>query len=186
MSVASANAESKGLAAGLVLDADEKAARAARDVEPLTASPDRGWRAIGWFGLLIAAIAFVDLVLNLYPAAWSSPEWEFGTIARTLGSLPLFSIGMAAILGSYLARGRRIGILVTSILLVAFALLILGAWTVFTLDVPMALNAAGSGPASLVIKKTIVRTTSMGLGFGAGYLIAAVASFRHIKRRKRV
>lgn len=181
VSVAAADPDARGLSAGRVLGVDEKAGKAPL---PLSATPETAWRALGWFGLLIALVALVDLVLNAYPLAFGSPEWEFSVVSGTMASLPLFSIGLAGMLGSQLARGRRIGIWVVSVLLLVFAVLIGAGCTMFALDVPLALKATAGGPAALVIKKTIVRTAVMGIGFGGGYLIAAVASIRHVTRRR--
>jgi hypothetical protein len=60
---------------------------------------------------------------------------------------------------------------------------VLGAFLLFLSDVPLALKASAATPMVYTIKKSIIRTSVMALGFGAGYLAAAVVSFRYLFRR---
>lgn len=152
-------------------------------LEPISvAAPATAWKALGWFGLLLAVIGLADVVMHWFPPAFHSPEWEFATVAMSLGSLPLLTMGLAAMLGSVLARGSRPGILAVSIVLLLLAVAVAAAYGLFLMDVPLALRASKS-PAGLTIRKAIVRTSVMGIGFGAGYLIAAIASLRYLFRR---
>jgi hypothetical protein len=145
-------------------------------------STPAAWKVIGWFGLLLAVIGTCDAALHWYPLAFNSPEWEFGTVAVSVGALPLPTIGFAALLGSFLARGVRWGIITMAVVLLALGLVVLAAYALFLTDVPMALRAS-AGPAALSLKKAIVRTTVMGPGFGIAYVVAAVAALRHLSRR---
>jgi hypothetical protein len=153
-----------------------------RRVSPIVPSQPRAWKIIGWFGLLLAVIGGVDAALHWYPPAFSSPEWEFGTVATSVGALPLPTIGLAALLGSFLARGVRWGIITMAVVLLVLGLTVLAAYGLFLLDVPLALNAA-TGPAATALKKAIVRTTVMGPGFGLAYILAGIVALRHLSRR---
>ena len=150
---------------------------------PLRASSATAWRAIGWFGLLLALVGLADALVNWYPMAWKSPEWEFSTIATTFGALPLVTMGFAALLGSVLARGSRVGVILMGVVLLIMGLAVLGLFVIFASDVPLALKAAAGSPASWVIKRGIARTAVLGLGFGVGYFAAAMLSFRHLRKR---
>jgi len=152
-----------------------------RRAPPVPPSMSTAWKAIGRFGFLLAVIGLFDAALHWYPLAFHSPEWEFGTVATTMGALPLPTIGLAAMLGSYLARGVRWGIVTMATILLVLGVAVLAAYALFLLDVPLAMKAA-TGPAALTLKKAIVRTTVMGPGFAIAYLVAAVAALRHLSR----
>jgi hypothetical protein len=155
--------------------------------DPITVSaPRTAWRILGRFGVLLAAIGAVDIVLHWYPASFGSPEWEFGTVATTLGSLPLPTIGLLAVLASALARAVKANLVAVSVVLGLLAVFVAASMVVFLLDVPVALRAV-SAPAvppqaAAEIKRTIVRTMAMGLGFGLVYLYGAVVSIRFLLR----
>ncbi len=141
------------------------------------------WRAIGWFGFLLAVIGIGDALVNWYPMGWGSPEWEFGTISTTFGALPLVTMGLAALLGSVLARGSRSGIIAVSIFVLLAGLTLLALYVLFLTDVPLALKATARSAARLAIRRGIVRTTILGVGFGFGYLVAAMLSLLSLRRR---
>ena len=61
--------------------------------------------------------------------------------------------------------------------------LVVGAFLLFLSDVPLALKASAPTPMGVTIKKSIIRTSVMALGFGTGYLVAVVVSFRYLFRR---
>ena len=156
--------------------------------DPITVSaPRTAWRYLGQFGVLLAVIGGVDIVLHWYPVAFRSPEWEFGTVATTLGSLPLPTMGLLAVLASALARAVKANLVAISVVLSLLALFVAAAMLVFLLDVPVALRAVsaqGVPPqAATEMKRTIVRTMAMGLGFGLVYLYGAVVSIRVLLRR---
>lgn len=146
-------------------------------------SPARAWAVIGWFGFVLAAIGIADSLVNWYPLAFGSPEWEFGTISTTFGSLPLVTMGLAGLLGSFLARGSRAGVTVVGLLVLLLGLAVLALYVLFLTDVPMALRATAGKLGSMPIRRGIVRTSILGVGFGAGYLAAAVVSLLSLRRR---
>lgn len=155
-----------------------------RQAAPMLRNPVAAWRSIGWFGFLLAAIGTADALTNWFPLAFQSPEWEFATIATTFGSLPLVTMGLAALLGAAFALGNRRGALVMALLLLVLGLVVLGLYALFMTNVPMALQATAGRPGSLPIRRGIMRTSIMGLGFSVGYLAAAVFSLRSLKGGK--
>ena len=161
----------------VVIQADRKALNPITITAPLTA-----WRWLGWLGLVLAIVGGVDIALRWYPLAFRSTEWEFGTISITFASLPLFSIGLVALLASFLARGVRSGVMAMSAVFVLLALFVAVTLVIFLLDVPLAIQMV-RGAVGLELKKTIVRAVVMGATFDVMYVAAAVVSFRYLLRR---
>jgi hypothetical protein len=162
----------------VVIQADRKALNPISVTAPRTA-----WRLLGWFGLLLAVVGFIDVALQWYPASFKSPEWEFGTVASSVATLPLLTIGLMALLASFLARGDRAGVMTMAVVFAILLVLLIGAFLLFLSDVPLALKASAPTPMGVTIKKSIIRTSVMALGFGTGYLVAVVVSFRYLFRR---
>ena len=142
-------------------------------------SSSGGWKALGGFGALLAAVGLVDLALYWFPPSFASPEWEFATVAATMSSLPLPTIGMAALVASLLVRGGPKSRLSAGLGLLLIALLIAAAYALFLLNLPLALTAA-SGPQGPAITRAIIRTSVMAVGLGSGYLVAAIALLRNL------
>lgn len=162
----------------VVIQADRKALNPIAVTAPRTA-----WRLLGWVGLLLAAVGFVDVALQWYPASFKSPEWEFGTVANSMAALPLLTIGLMSLLASFLARAERTGVLVMAIVFAFLLVFVVGAFLLFLSDVPLALKASATTPMVVTIKKSIIRTSVMAIGFGVGYFAAVVVSFRYLFRR---
>ena len=66
--------------------------------QPVLPPTDLGWRLLGWVGLVFLVIGLLDLGLGWYPPRFGSAEWEFGTITRTLDSLPISVLGLAMVM----------------------------------------------------------------------------------------
>lgn len=145
--------------------------------------PQRGWRVLGLFGLLLAVIGLVDILLYLYPPAFDSPEWEFGTMTAMLSGLPLPSIGFGALTAWVLVQGGRRTRVAVSLALFAMAALVAAAYLLFLLNVPLALSAS-NGPQGPAITRAIVRTTVMGAGFGVAYLVGGIVMVRTLTRKE--
>ena len=157
--------------------------RDTKKYEPVfVAAPKTAWSYIGWLGLVLAVSGGVDIALRWYPLAFKSPEWEFGTVGITVGTLPLFAIGLVLLLAASLARASSLGVSVMSAVFGVMAVFLAGALLVFLLDVPLALRP--DNPAiRLEIKKTIARTLIVGGAFEALFIGCAVVSIRYILRR---
>lgn len=149
---------------------------------PLRPAPERAWRAVAWFGAMIALIGFAEAVVYLYPWGFGSREWEFGMSAQLLGALPLPTMGMAAVLASAFAQGNRRGMIALGVVLGALGLVIWALLVLFWLVVPLALSAPAAGQP--VIRQTIMRATIAGGGFGVLYVGAAVVSIMRATRSR--
>ena len=130
------------------------------------------------FSALLAFVALADFVLAWVPSRFGVPEWEFATIAQTLAGLPLLTIGLAGLLGSTMALGRRRLVVATAVLLLVLGLTVFVALVLFMLDVPLALRAS-QGPSALGVQKAIAKTLLLGLCFGTAYIVSAISALRH-------
>ncbi len=126
-----------------------------------------------------------DIALAWIPPAFGNPQWEFGTIGGTFAGLPLASIGLAGLTSSALASGKRRLIVVLSVALLILGVAVLAGCVLFVTDAPLALHAT-QGAAKLAVKKAIIKTVMLGLGFGALYLVGAVVGLRHLHKNRRV
>ena len=136
------------------------------------------WRWIGWLGVLLTVVGVGDFALAWYPSAFGTPEWEFGTVAASFSGLPLVTMGFAALLGSAVASGRRWLVIGTASVLALSGIGVVALFLLFLTNVPMAVQGA-EGVIALGIKKVVVKTSMLGVGFGIGYLVGAYAAFRH-------
>jgi hypothetical protein len=160
--------------------------REKKKYEPVfVAAPKTAWRYVGWLGLVLAVSGGVDIALRWYPLAFKSPEWEFGTVGITVGSLPLFAIGLVLLLAASLARASSLGVSVMAAVFGVLSVFLAGALMVFMLDIPLALrvNDPAQAAVRLEIKKTILRTLVIGGVFEAMFIACAVVSIRYIFRR---
>jgi hypothetical protein len=154
------------------------------DAAPLVGSPDRAWRTAGWFGMLLTIVALTDMLLVLYPLRVGQPEWEFGVVDLTFSNLPLLSIGLAAMLGSALARGSRWQIRTMAAALILLTLVLVSAYALFLLNVPLALKAAPP-PVLPGVKKAILKTSVFAVVFASAYLISGIAALRFVTSNTR-
>ncbi len=145
---------------------------------PLPRAPEKGWRAVGWFGLLLAGIGLGDIALAWIPTSFGTPEWEFGTVAASMAGLPLVTMGLAALVGSGFAQGSRWMLRMSGAFLVLMALAVGAAFLLFLLDVPLALKSAPP-EALLAIKKAIAKTGMLAVGFSGAYVVGGIAALTY-------
>ncbi len=165
---------------GILLQ-EERAASAAEAMRAELRNQGRGWNALGGFGLLLTVLGLLDVGLYFYPPAFSSPEWEFGVVTSAVSSLPMPTIGLAAVVGWLLVRGGRGGRIVGAVVLTILVMAVAAGLVLFLLDVPLALKAA-DGPQGPAIYRAIIRTLAMGAGFGGAYGVAAFTLLRRSRR----
>lgn len=151
-----------------------------RDTRGRAQLPDvaQAWKWVGWFGLVLAIAGIGDWVLAWYPLSFGTVEWEFGTVVSSISNLPLVSMGFAGMLGSAVARGIRWQVVLVACALLVWAVLLLGALTIFALDIPVALAAVQRGVARMGILKAIAKTLFLGTLFAVAYVVAAIGALR--------
>lgn len=115
------------------------------------------------------------------PPAFGSWPWEFGTVAGTFAGLPLTSIGLAALLASAIAMEKRRQLRILGVGLLLLGVVIVGLLVLFALDIPLALRAS-QGPGAIGVKKAIVKTVMLGLGFSTLYCSGGWAALRQLRR----
>jgi len=124
---------------------------------------DLGWALLGWVGAVFLVIGLVDLSLGWITPHFGNPEWEFGTIARTLDSLPITVLGLALVLAA--TAERRVVWAVRAASLVAWVLAIglLVLLAVFLLDVPVALKATVPPELKAGLYRAVAKALVQGL-----------------------
>ena len=147
----------------------------------LPGAPHQGWRLVGMFSWVMVAAGLGDTVLAFIPMRFGVPEWEFGTTASVFSALPLISMGLAGLLASALATGRRAAILWISWGLILLSIAVLAMYLVFLSDAPVAL-AQVQGEIRLGIIKAITKTSWLGLIFGVAYLVGGIAGLRYLRK----
>ena len=142
------------------------------------------WRAATWFGLLFTVISLADMAMVWYPLRPGNPTWEFGVIDLSFSSLPVLTLGMATLLVASLALGRNKLAAFLAVVALLGALFCIGGYLLFLSDVPLALR--NSPPEFRTgVKKAIFRTTVFGVSFTTAYLVAGIATLRHLRRTKK-
>jgi len=166
----------------VVIQADRKA------LSPITSTaPKTAWKALGRVGLILALVASVDILVRWYPTAFRSPEWEFGTVAMTFASLPVVAVGLVAGLASAMARGERGSTAVLAAIFCVVSVVLVACLLLFASDVPVALSAVKNNnmpiEAAREVKRTIIRSVVMGVGFTVIFVYGSVVSLRYLLRR---
>lgn len=144
--------------------------------------PEVAWRILGSIGFVLALVGMVDVLLNLYPPAFDSPEWEFGTVTRMLTSLPLPTVGFAGLAAWGFALGGRKSRIAITAAFFAVTALIAALFVLFLLNVPLAWSAT-EGPQGPAIIRSIIRTSVMAIGFGTVYLVIGISLIRTLTPR---
>lgn len=147
-------------------------------------SPEVGWRLLGGFGALLLLVGLGDIALAWFPLRPGNAEWEFGAIHQTMTTLPLPTIGAAAMLASAFALGKRglVRAVAGGLLILMLALLALDV--IFLTLIPLVLGAVPDAVRP-GIQKLVARTLLAGVAFPVAYLLAGVAAWR-LSRLKRV
>ncbi len=148
----------------------------------LASDPGMGWTWLGWFGLVLTVAGVGDLVITWVPVRFESVEWEFGTLVATFSGLPLVTMGLAAVLGSALARGVRWQVRTLGALLLVIGICLAGAYAMFLTILPIAFRGAPEGSA-IGINKAVAKTSLLAVAFITAYLVAGAQALR--RRRSR-
>src|SRR5262245_19606353 len=96
-----------------------------------------GWGLLLAVGWLFVAIGLLNIVLVWVPIHFGSTEYEFASVAASLDSLPLPTMGVVFALAASRALGRPVGAKVSVVLAVVMAVLILVGAVLYWLNVPL-------------------------------------------------
>jgi hypothetical protein len=141
----------------------------------------KGWSLLAFLGAALTLVGGGDIIIGLFPTNFGVPEWEFATVHQVISSLPLLTIGLFVLLASGVALGRRSVIQSAAFILLLVGMLILSALVVFLSHVPLALEAAPAGPATVGVKRVIAKIALLGTVFGLTYFMAAIAGLRSFR-----
>lgn len=143
--------------------------RQKRARHPLEPQPTFGWVLLGAIGVVFVVVGGMDLLLTWYPWRLGNAEWEFGTVSATLNNLPLATMGLAFILASGMATGKRQVVRWVAIGLVVIGVLILAAGVLYLTDVPIALRSVAAGPIRTGLKKAVTKTLAQSVFYPLGF-----------------
>ena len=125
----------------------------------IPADSEFGWVLLGVAGAAFFLAGLTDLTLAWIPLHLGNAEWEFGTISRSLDSLPLPLLGISLVLASGVARGSRGWVRTGVVILGLLAVWVVVSAILYALDIPLALRAVQQQPQVLAgLHKSITRT----------------------------
>ena len=147
----------------------------------LPASVERAWQAVGWFGLALMLAGLADVVMVWFPSAFGNPTWEFGSVDVSFSSLPLLTMGLAALTASAFARQITWRLWLLGVVLIVLGLTLISMYVVFYgLNIPLALRATAP-ELKVGILKSIAKTTILTVLFPIAYVAVGIAALRNAK-----
>ena len=149
----------------------------------LTPAPEFGWLLLGWVGLTFSVVGGLDVLLTWYPLQLGNAEWEFGTVTASLNGLPLFTMGMALLLGAAVARGSRWAVRLVAGGFGVVALTVILAALLWVTNIPLALHSVPDPVVKTGLKKAIVKTGVQAIGYPIGFAWIAIKAWRHSRAR---
>jgi hypothetical protein len=162
-------------ASPFVIRPADGAAGTARSADP---APSVAWSLLSWVGAAFLTIGLLDLALGWYPARFGNAEWEFGTIARTLDSLPITILGLALALAGAAARGATWAARGAAAGAILLAVTLLAALAVFALDVPLAFRVVADPLARAGLQRAVAKALVQGTLYPTVLVAIGVAGIR--------
>ncbi len=147
----------------------------------LPPAPDFGWQLIGVLGAVFVVLGLLDIALAWYPIHFGNPDWEFGTVASTLDSLPVTVMGFGLLLGAAVARGWRAGVRAWSIVFLVLAALILAIGVVYLLNVPVGFRTINDPVIRSGFKKAVAKAVGQMVLYPIGFAIMALKGLKFSK-----
>ncbi|HEV8456278.1 MAG TPA: hypothetical protein VGQ69_04755 [Gemmatimonadales bacterium] len=163
-----------------ILPEEQAATSRKQFAAPMVADPMLGWRLLFAVGLLFVVVGLLNLVLLWMPLQLGNAEYEFASVAASLDSLPLPTMGLVFVLAASRAAGKPASVRVATVLALVLAVVVLGMAALYWLDVPLALKAVRTGPVRLGILKSITKVTAQAIL----YPVALVVLVRMANRGK--
>ena len=143
-----------------------------------------GWSLLGWVGFVFLVIGLLDLGLGWFPAHFGNPEWEFGTVAHTLDSLPITVLGLAMALASAVERRVSWAARAVSVLCWLLALALVAGLVVFLLDIPVALKATTQPEVRAGLHRAIVKAVAQGVLYPTALAAIGLQGVRATRRAR--
>jgi hypothetical protein len=140
------------------------------------------WRAAFALGLMLALVGAGDAAGQWIPLRVGTPEWELGTVTYFFDTVPLLLIGLALLVGSGVALGRRWQVRTMAVLCILLAVLMWLAAVLFGTVVPLALRGMRDPVGLTMLKKSLVKTGVQVTLYPFALLWLAAASWRASRR----
>lgn len=135
--------------------------------------PGPEWRVLLTIGLLFVVVGGFDVALVWYPARFGVPEFEFASVAASLNSLPVVTMGVALLVVASSRLELRKTAWLVLLVIIALGLLVLVGGVLFGLTVPLALQAEVEPVVLTGLKKQIVKGVVQLVAYGITYLMLA-------------
>jgi hypothetical protein len=130
-------------------------------------------------GIALAVAGWLDVLLFYWPPQFGDKGWEFGTVAQTMDSLPLPSLGLALLaIGLRGSAASRLFTRPFALGLILVALACAGLLALFCLDIETAYRAVGRAARAVVaqggapnpylssdVKRGIAKTVVLGVTY---------------------
>lgn len=149
---------------------------------PVSASSAGLTALAGALGLAFAVIGLGDLALAWWPAAFGSPEWEFGTATATLNGFPVPVLGLTLLLGAALAGERPRLARTVAVLFLVLAVAILAIGLLWATTLPMAFQPTTNEVVRLGLQKAVAKTALQLLAYLPLFVVLGVAGWRRSAR----
>ena len=158
-------------------------------VDPATVKTvDRTWKraatVFAALGVAIGAVATIDLAMAWLPFRFGNGEWEFGTVTRTLDSLPLATTGVALLAVAAAVTKSRWALRLLGVVFLLSVVALIICLVLYGLNVPVAIRAVPV-EAAPVLKRAIARTLSFGLIYIVFYAWLSYFTWRAYRAESR-
>ena len=137
-----------------------------------------GWSLLLVMGWLFVIVGLLNIALLWWPLQMGNPEYEFASVAATLDSLPLPTMGLGFALAASRASGRGTSAKLAILVAVVVAVLVVLAAVLYALAVPLALRAVKEGPVRLGIMKSILKVSAQAVLYPLALLAFARMGIR--------
>ena len=132
-------------------------------------SPGPEWQVLLMVGATLGVVGAVDVALVWYPSRFGVAEFEFASVAASLNSMPVVTLGLGLVVAASSALESRALAWSTVVLAMVIALLLLVSMVLFGLTVPLALQAEVEPIIMTGIKKQAMKSTVQLLAYGIAY-----------------
>jgi hypothetical protein len=169
---------------------DRSPAKPAESAEPRplprrgAPSPTVGWELLAWVAGAFVVVGLTDLLLGWIPVRLGNPEWEFGTVSRTLDNLPITLLGLALLHASVAARGIDWALRATSLLALVLAGILLVGLVVYALDLPLAFRVVTDPAARSGLERAVVKALVQGTLYPTVLLTIGIKGIRQTVRAR--
>lgn len=127
------------------------------------------WNVILVIGVLFAVVGGVDVALVWFPASFGVAEFEFASVATSLNSMPVVTMGLGLVVAASRALEARKFAWVAVVMIAAVGLLVVVSAVLFALTVPLALQAEVEPVVMIGIKKQAAKSTVQIVAYGIAY-----------------